>query len=349
MMMKQPISAYGIALTLIGAVIGAGFASGQEIWQFFCIHGSRARFGVLAAVAVFYCLLLLIAQISRKYNIRSYDRLIELLAGSTIGPIFKHLFALLLWSGLTVMLAGSTVMAKTVFSTQGWPVTVLTAVTVFLVTYYRVSGLAKANELLIPFLIFLLCFFFIRSLVVPGTMEEMPISNKSWLLSAILYVAFNSAVLLVVTPSLTLEADRKSVVRGIAFACAGLCTLLLGIAHMLQKYWAILQSAEMPMLTAAQYLIPAAPWLYSILLWIALITTAFASALGIVQYLNMYSNRPNHWMLGILVVSGLLAQHGFANLVGLLYPAMGYVCLAFYLFCCGRYCLLRLASFLAHG
>ncbi len=343
--MKRPISAHGIAFTVIGAVIGAGFASGQEIWQFFCIYGPRAWLGVAVTIGIFYGLLSLLSNLSRKHKIYSYDRLIEHMAGPVVGSVFKHLFALFLWSGLTIMLAGSTVLANSAFAVPGWPVTILTAAAVFLVTYHRTSGLAKANELLMPFLIFMLGFFFIKSLAIPGSLAPMPVNTASWGLSAVLYVAFNSAVLLVVTPSLVRQVDDSAAIKGTAYACAGLGVLLIAIVYMMQKYWSLVHSSEMPMLVIAQHLIPALPWLYTTLLWIALITTAFASALGIAQYLDRYSSRPNRWMVIILAASSVLAQQGFAKLVGLLYPAMGYLCLTFYVFCGLRYALVRLRLF----
>ena len=36
-----------VALMFVGAIMGAGFASGREIWQFFGVFGAKGKIGVL--------------------------------------------------------------------------------------------------------------------------------------------------------------------------------------------------------------------------------------------------------------------------------------------------------------
>ena len=42
-----------IAATFIGAVVGAGFASGQELSQFFLGYGPAGRYGVICSGLLF--------------------------------------------------------------------------------------------------------------------------------------------------------------------------------------------------------------------------------------------------------------------------------------------------------
>ena len=42
--MKETIS---IVLVIIGALVGAGFASGQEIYSFFYLYGKNGIYGIL--------------------------------------------------------------------------------------------------------------------------------------------------------------------------------------------------------------------------------------------------------------------------------------------------------------
>ncbi|MGC7880148.1 hypothetical protein ACP3TI_13005, partial [Desulforudis sp. 1190] len=42
-----------VAALFVGAVIGAGFASGQEILQFFGVHGRWGLYGALLTIAAF--------------------------------------------------------------------------------------------------------------------------------------------------------------------------------------------------------------------------------------------------------------------------------------------------------
>ena len=50
--MKQ-IKTMTLAFTYVGCFLGAGFISGQELWQFFGSFGAKGVAGLLVAVALF--------------------------------------------------------------------------------------------------------------------------------------------------------------------------------------------------------------------------------------------------------------------------------------------------------
>lgn len=41
------LNVLNVALMFVGAIMGAGFASGRELWQFFGVFGIRGKIGVL--------------------------------------------------------------------------------------------------------------------------------------------------------------------------------------------------------------------------------------------------------------------------------------------------------------
>ena len=60
-----------VALMFVGSIVGAGFASGREIWQFFgCFQGNAVKGSVIAG-CFFVAIGLMIALIARM--IRSCD------------------------------------------------------------------------------------------------------------------------------------------------------------------------------------------------------------------------------------------------------------------------------------
>ena len=52
--MKQ-LSAMQLALSYTGVFLGAGFVSGQELWQFFSCFGPIGLLGFLGTAALFFC------------------------------------------------------------------------------------------------------------------------------------------------------------------------------------------------------------------------------------------------------------------------------------------------------
>ncbi|MGI6345451.1 MAG: hypothetical protein ACOX18_10535 [Bacillota bacterium] len=333
--MPRNLTAAAIGLTLIGALVGAGFASGQEIQQFFIRDNASWLSGIIVSVLLFLALMLFLTEISWRNRIDSYQQLLIHLSGPSVGQLFQHLFALFLWFGLIIMLAGSSTLLQVQLGMPRLLAAVATAVLVYLVGWQQVAGLARANEVLVPTLLFLVLFFFLRSFIAPASPPPpaaLP-PGHSWLWSAVLYVAFNSALLLVIIPPLVAAArDRQAAYQGVCLAAVGIGCLMTVISSLLARYNTVARGAEIPLLGVAAELLPEFPSLYAVLLWIALATTAFANFDGMRQYLQQtlpaaYSG----YLLAALILATLASQWSFAGLVGLLYPLMGYFCFIFYL------------------
>ena len=54
-MEEKKWNAGSIGLTFAGSFLGAGYVSGQELWQFFGSFGGGGLLGVLAAMALLAC------------------------------------------------------------------------------------------------------------------------------------------------------------------------------------------------------------------------------------------------------------------------------------------------------
>lgn len=336
--MAKKLTAKAIGLTLTGAVIGAGFASGQEIRHFFVRFGDYAGYGAGLSILFFVGFCGWLTTYCQRQQVTSLAQLLVLMAGQRIGFCFLHLLNLFMWFGLTVMLAGSATLFAEFWNCPRLLGALLTAGLVYLVGRRQVAGLTAANELLLPLLLFLVLFFLLRSTGVPGT-TMLAAREPGWLWSALLYLGSNSAILLATIPSLVAETgDVRTTRHGVLLAAVLLLFLLLTNISLLIKYEAICAQAELPMLTIAQHLLPHLPWLYGVLLFIALITTAFANALSLSKYLQqVVPQASNLALLLVILAAAYVAQQGFGSLVAALYPLTGYLCLAFYATSCLRW------------
>ena len=68
--MKEIIS---IVLVIIGALVGAGFASGQEIYSFFYLYGINGLFGIIIMCILMTLLIYKILKIINIMNIDNYN------------------------------------------------------------------------------------------------------------------------------------------------------------------------------------------------------------------------------------------------------------------------------------
>lgn len=331
--MEKKLTARAIGLTLTGAVIGAGFASGQEIRHFFVRYGQFAGCGAIVTIMLFVAFAGWLITYCQRHQVTGLSQLLELMAGRRLGAFFLHLLNLFMWFGLTVMLAGSATLLMQLFQLPRLLGALFTAAVVYIVARRQVSGLTAANELLLPMLVFLVLFFLLRSTGVPPHGVVTAFTPRGWLWSALLYLGSNSAIVLATIPALSAEtANSRIAWCGVLLAAGLLLILLLTNIHLLTKYAALSEQLDLPLLPIAQFLLPQLPWVYGLLLFIALITTAFANALSLNNYFQQLLPHHAHIALPIVILAAVyVAQQGFGDLVATLYPLTGYLCLAFYL------------------
>ncbi|MCT2534954.1 hypothetical protein NC661_17530 [Aquibacillus koreensis] len=53
-LMKQKSNTLKIAAAYIGTIVGAGFATGQEVFQFFTSYGIQGIWGIILSAGLFY-------------------------------------------------------------------------------------------------------------------------------------------------------------------------------------------------------------------------------------------------------------------------------------------------------
>ena len=75
--MERKLSAINIAMMYLGAILGAGFASGRECWQFFGVFGRKGYFGAVFTTVVFVVLALILSYIARSKNTMDLGKLIS--------------------------------------------------------------------------------------------------------------------------------------------------------------------------------------------------------------------------------------------------------------------------------
>ena len=98
-----------VAWGYLGSVIGAGFASGQELVQFFVGYGSAGFGGTILAgclFAIFGGLLLFWANV---HYLDNYQAVLRNLFGRRCATIIDALLALFLFLGICIMLAAGAI------------------------------------------------------------------------------------------------------------------------------------------------------------------------------------------------------------------------------------------------
>lgn len=305
---------FPVAAAYCGAVIGAGFATGREVVEFFGVHGGRGIYGIALATALFMWAGVTILDVTHCHPVYSYlDFLHQVLRLRVLVAAADILFLGTLLTGIGVMAAAGGAILSRWGLQYTWACAAFLILCVILLSRGSKSFL-QANSWLAPgmaFIIVLLCLARIALPVGGGFFGPYG--------SAFLYVAYNTAIAAVALSTLKEHLTRKTVVWGGLLGGLSLGVLLLlvylGVAGLPDQ-------AEIPMGVLAEFILGKGQWIYDVVLMAAVLTTALANLHGLASRVAA----GNRYWSALLLAAGLgwaISQYGFAALVSLLYPLLG--------------------------
>ena len=104
--MSQKIGTLRLALTFAGCFLGAGYVSGQELWQYFGAFGARGLLGLVLAVALLGGTGVLLLRLSARTGIETMDALIVRADIPWLRTVVGVLTAALMFGVVCIMAAG---------------------------------------------------------------------------------------------------------------------------------------------------------------------------------------------------------------------------------------------------
>ncbi len=304
----------GAALTYVGAVVGAGFASGQEIYQFFARFGNRGMWGI-GIVGLFFALLGYLAlERGRRGQVSSFGELLASLYPLWMVRVGEGVTTAFLVVGLGVVAAGGGAALGDLSQTPIVVGAMLTCGLIIWVVGRGTSAVVQANIVLVPYLIVLVLAVAMMSWSHPVRLTVVP--SKGWALSAFLYLSYNifTGIMVLIGLGTRLSTRRESL--GAALLGGGVLSLLALLEH--HALMRVGNPGDLPMVDLASALHPVWGRFYAVSVWVALFTTGVADAYALrAQY-----GRRIMWLVGTTFFFSFL---GFQRLVALLYPLMGVI------------------------
>lgn len=327
-----------ISSLYIGTVIGAGFASGQEILQFFVSYGYRGVIGALVSTLFFIAVATGVLVKVYKNKLNNYQELITPVLGKRLSMLAEFVMLSYLFIGACIMVSGSGALFEEQLGLNYNMGLIIMVFLTFLTVIHSVEGVLKVNGFLIPILLFgiivigLIVFIkndcsFIDSSIQMTSRKQLVSLKHNWLISSIMYVNYNVISAIVVLASLkSIINSKKTAIKGGVMGGLGLGVLALFLILPLLILYKDVNSLEIPMLGVARSVIPKGDIPYSILIWIAMFTTAVSNTFGFLTRLCDIIN-VNFKLMAIVfcTLTIPIAKMGFSNLVDVFYPIFGYL------------------------
>ena len=328
---------FKIVFVIIGTLIGAGFASGQEIYIFFFSYGIKGFIGIIISSVVMGVLIYKTLGIINKYNINSYKDLLDILIKNkkenkyfNFKNIINLIINIFILVTFFIMIAGFGAYFEQQFGINSLVGSSILAILNFVIFLTSVKGVIKANELLVPMLIvFLVIIGFINIIdinIVKLGNYIIRTNQSNYILSAIIYASYNSILLIPVLITLKKYINTKKQILFISLISTIIVILLATIIFLiLIRVDVDITKLEMPAVYVVSNIFKFLEIIYGFIILGSIFTTSISLGASFLQ--NVSKNKKSYTQIAAImcITSILTSQIGFSNLINLLYPIFGYL------------------------
>ena len=328
----------------IGIIMGAGFASGRECWQFFGVFGEKGYLGAAASTVCFVMLACMLTYIARSKGTADLGRLICPVESRPAYEVIGWVLAAIYYSMIIAMTAAGGSLLNQQFGMSkavgGIIIAILCIITV-LGDFERVS---KVFRLMIPVL-FTVGIITILLTIRADFPQSGPVDgytpgrmSPDWPVSALVFMAYNTLGMIAMSGNSAINAkDSKNAYAGAVAGtlCLGALTILL--LRALLTDMAFSAELDLPMLGFAGRLSPVLSIIYAVILYGAVYSTGASTYYGFSTKLK--AGKYKKWIIiGGALAGFLLGLSGFKTIVEFLYPAQGYIGIVFILLIIINFC-----------
>lgn len=324
-----------IASAFVGVIVGAGFASGQEILQFFTSFGLIGLLGGVVSGAVFVFLAMALTSLGQHLSADSHKPVVYSICGRYLGAFVDAFITFFMFGVTVVMLAGAGSLLEQFTGLSSVYGSIAATILTILIVCMNLRNVITLIGAVTPFLVVMagiVCIwsFFARDLSfgeLNTAAQALPQGANQWLIAALLYVSYN---IVAGTPMLAIMGghapDRRVALWGGVLGGLLLGILIVVIAAGMFARADDLADVPMPTLMLATELSPALGVIMAIVIFVMIINTAVGVLYSFVARFAKPETAGFRWGAVISGVLALLGSFvGFITLVGTVYPFFGYL------------------------
>lgn len=322
---------FRIAMAYIGTVVGAGFATGQEILQFFTRYGYPSFWAILISILLFIAVGRSIMFYGRKLNAKSYGSVTDHIFGKAASFVNLYL-------GVTfILICGAMFAGAGALFEEHWGIPYLigafiTALLTLLVTLLGVRGIFTVNSIIVPCLI-VFNLFVLTHVISKGyqpVVASSQISSREMFAlfrTGVTYASFNLVLSIGVLAPMGGEIRDKAALTLGSILGGGLLGLLLAMGnYALLCFIPEVFHREIPQMVVIGQMGSFFISVYGLVIWAEIFTTAVGNLFAIHTVV-----REKYRAVSVLpavaatLIGLIICLLGFSNIVSWFYPILGMI------------------------
>ncbi|BCB03135.1 YkvI family membrane protein [Bacillus sp. KH172YL63] len=333
--MKKLAGSFQIAAVYVGTVIGAGFATGREIVEFFTRFGFVGFIGILLSGYLFITMGTKIMLKSHDIKAQSFEEFNEYLFGKWFARVMNIVMMIMLIGVSAVMLSGAGAVFEEQLLLPKQVGVMLTIGLGFITMMVGIKGLFAVNTFVVPLMIIFNLSLMIYSVSHADFLESfmmIPHADDGWksVVAPFSYVAFNLAMAQAVLVPVAGEIKDREVIKYGGYLGGFFLTLILISSHMTLVTVPDVTSYQIPMAIVMKSFVSGFYFVYILIIYGEIFTSVIGGVFGLEKQLGNYWKGSSFFTFcGIFLVIYSLSFFEYSELLSYLYPLFGYMSLLF--------------------
>lgn len=317
-----------LIFSIIGTLIGAGFASGQEIYVFFYKYGTNGILGlILCSFMIGITIYMTLGTVYNK-KINNYESYLHEIFNSKkmcyVSNIIVNVFLLITFY---IMVAGFGSYFEQQFNISNTIGVIIFSFLCFIVLIKDIERVKKVNSIIVPTLIIVILVLGLLSL------KQIKISNikvmnnsYNWILQSLVYCSYNMILVIPVLVNLGKYIKNKKQIKLISITSSAIVFILaLSIFLILMTIKVDYSRIQMPAVYAIDKIFSQFSYIYGVVILLSIFSTAISIGISFIN--NMTQNKKSYPQIAakMCISSVLISNFGFSNLVKIFFPVFGYL------------------------
>lgn len=333
--MKKLAGSFQIAAVYVGTVIGAGFATGREIVEFFTRFGFVGFIAILLSGYLFITMGTKIMLKSHDIQAKSFEEFNEYLFGRWFSKFMNIVMMIMLVGVSAVMLSGAGAVFQEQLLLPKQLGILLTIGLGFITMMVGIKGLFAVNTFVVPLMIvfnLFLMVYSVRNAAFLDVFLMIPHAEDGWksVVAPFSYVAFNLAMAQAVLVPVAGEVKDRETIKYGGYLGGFFLTMILISSHITLVLIPDVTQYQIPMAVVMKSFVAGFYFIYIIIIYGEIFTSVIGGVFGLEKQLtNYWKGSSLMTFSGIFLVIYSLSFFEYSELLSYLYPLFGYMSLVF--------------------
>ncbi|MGM0863774.1 MAG: YkvI family membrane protein [Bacillota bacterium] len=333
--MKKLAGSFQIAAVYVGTVIGAGFATGREIVEFFTRFGFVGFIAILLSGYLFITMGTKIMLKSHDIKAKSFEEFNEYLFGKWFSKFMNIVMMIMLIGVSAVMLSGAGAVFQEQLMLPKQLGILLTIGLGFITMMVGIKGLFAVNTFVVPLMIVFNLFLMVYSVRNAAFLDAfllIPHAEDGWksVVAPFSYVAFNLAMAQAVLVPVAGEVKDRETIKYGGYLGGFFLTMILISSHITLVMIPDVTQYQIPMAVVMKSFVAGFYIIYIIIIYGEIFTSVIGGVFGLEKQLtNYWKGSSLMTFTGIFLMIYSLSFFEYSELLSYLYPLFGYMSLLF--------------------